>query len=62
MNIGTILRCIMRCSEQISKYTTAIEKRKEKEAKKTEYTKGKYAIIMPRDAEDSYYDLSKEAA
>ena len=52
----------MRCSEQISKYTTAIEKRKEKEAKKTEYTKGKYAIIMPRDAEDSYYDLSKEAA
>lgn len=43
---------IMSCSEQITKYTAAIENRHDKEAGKTEYTNGNYSILMPRDASD----------
>ena len=43
---------IMSCSEQITKYTAAIEERHDKEGSKMEYTNGKYSILMPRDASD----------
>lgn len=43
---------IMNCSDQIVKYTAAIEERHEKEARKIEYTNGKYSILMPKDARE----------
>lgn len=43
---------IMNCSEQITKYTAAIEDRHDNEAGKTEYTNGNYSILMPKNASD----------
>lgn len=43
---------IMNCSDQITKYTAAIEERHENEARKVEYTNGKYSILMPREARE----------
>lgn len=43
---------IMKCAEQVTKYTMAILERKEKEARKFEYTDGKYSILMPKDARE----------
>ncbi len=43
---------VMKCSDQITKYTAAIEERHEKEARKIEYSNGHYSILMPRDAMD----------
>ncbi|RKM61326.1 hypothetical protein D6855_05395 [Butyrivibrio sp. CB08] len=43
---------IIQCSDQINKYTEAIRRRKEKEAKDREYRAERYSVIMPRDALD----------
>ncbi len=43
---------VMSCSDQITKYTAAIEERHEKEARKVEYTDGKYSILMPGNARE----------
>lgn len=43
---------VMNCSDQIVKYTAAIEERHEKEARKIEYTNGKYSILIPKDARE----------
>lgn len=41
---------LLGCSDQITAYTAAIEKRYDEEAKKTEYTNGEYSILMPKNA------------
>ncbi len=47
--IGRIAEVIS-CSNQIEQYSAAIEERYKNEAKKREYTNGKYSILMPQNA------------
>ena len=43
---------VLQNSGQIINYSPAIEKRYEKEARKTEYSDGKYSVLMPHDANE----------
>ncbi|MCR5093340.1 MAG: PcfJ domain-containing protein [Lachnospiraceae bacterium] len=49
--LGRIIE-VFHCSDQILKYSRAIEERYEKEAKQREYADGRYSILMPKDAFD----------
>ena len=43
---------VIRCSDDIIRYTETIEERRNNEAENTEYTDGTYSILMPKNAED----------
>ncbi len=43
---------LIRCADQIANYSDLIERRKSEEARKREYSDGRYSILMPGSAEE----------